>query len=180
MGGNAVRPVQWYGTSPITLRPGTVSIPRGGPPVSVDRLGIFWRVGLFSHSRLRRPRRSSRNTVTPHTELSTAHRLDGTPRWCDSSVDASVPRWTRFPLSHPFARSAPPSRLGQPSRSPSRGAVPVREGAGSRKAIGTNVIETVQINVLHARAGPTRASRDLPVAGRASRPGHRGRDEITT
>ena len=60
----------------------------------------------------------------------------------DSSVDASVPRWTRFPLSHPFARSGPPSRLGQPSR----GAVPVREGAGSRKAIGTNVIETVQLS----------------------------------
>ena len=86
VGGNAVRPVQWYGTSPITLRPGKVSIPRGGPPVSVDRLGIFWRVGLFSHSRLRAALHVIQSLRTPSYLLHT-----------DSTVlrDGAIPPWMR-------------------------------------------------------------------------------------
>ena len=176
MGGNAVRPVQWYGTSPITLRPGTVSIPRGGPPVSVDRLGIFWRVGLFSHSRLRAALHVIQSLRTPSYLLHT-----------DSTVlrDGAIPPWMRVFLGGRDSRYHTPLRARLLRRvSASRRARPrvarcrYARARGSRKAIGTNVIETVQINVLHARAGPTRASRDPPVAGRASRPGHRGRDEI--
>ena len=96
------------------------------------------------------------------------------PLWMrDSSVDASVPRWTRFPLSHPFARSGPPSRLGQPSRS--RGAVPVREGAGSRKAIGTNVIDTVQLTSYVRARGPLVVSRGWSRGRSWSRRGPRAR-----
>ena len=75
-----MRPVQWYG-SPITLRPGTVSIPRG-----TARLGIFWRLGLIGLQITRSALHMS--AIHSHT-FPHAHRVlltptDGTPscrRW---------------------------------------------------------------------------------------------------